>query len=208
MLAMSTGLRAGEILALQVRDIGNDRLYVRHSWNKWDTLKGTKTDKERSVPIIPSIRSSLLELARSNPHEVGPTTFVFWSGAAPSRPIEPDRLIDGLRAALLRLRVGENAMNDKAKLDAAKDYWKRRLVVFQSWRHYFAARMADRLEKRKVMLATGHSSGAVFDAYADHSNEEVFLEVEKAASAAFGKLLHFPAAASKDSEDSGRPAKA
>jgi hypothetical protein len=58
--------------------------------------------------------------------------------------------------------------------------------------------MADRLEKRKVMLATGHSHAAVFDAYADHSNEEVFHEVERAATSA---------AASKDSGDSGTPAK-
>ena len=50
MLAMSTGLRSGEVVALQVRDIGEDRLCIRHSWNKWDDLKGTKTDTERSVP--------------------------------------------------------------------------------------------------------------------------------------------------------------
>ena len=193
MLAMSTGLRAGEILALQVRDIGDDRLNIRHSWNKWDALKGTKTDKERTVPIIPSLRTSLLDLARSNPNEAGPSTFIFWSASNPERPMEPDRLIDGLRAALLRLKVSESDMKDKSKVKAAKEYWKRRLVVFHSWRHYFAARMADRLDKRKVMLATGHSDGVVFDAYADHSNEQVFHEVEKAATDVFGKLLHFPA---------------
>jgi integrase len=201
MLAMSTGLRAGEILALQVRDIGDDRLNIRHSWNKWDTLKGTKTDKERTVPIIPSIRTSLLDLARSNPNEAGPSTFVFWSASNPERPMDPDRLIDGLRAALLRLKVSESEMKDKSKVKAAKEYWKRRLVVFHSWRHYFAARMADRLEKRKVMLATGHSDGAVFDAYADHSNETVFHEVERAATDVFGKLLHFPALAPQDSRN-------
>jgi integrase len=32
-LAMCTGLRAGEILAIQVRDLGEDRLRVRHSWS-------------------------------------------------------------------------------------------------------------------------------------------------------------------------------
>jgi hypothetical protein len=44
-------------------------------------------------------------------------------------------------------------MKDSSKLQAAHDYWRSRRVVFHSWRHYFAARMADRLEKRKVMLA-------------------------------------------------------
>jgi hypothetical protein len=85
MLAMCTGLRAGEVVALQVRDIGADRLYIRHSWNRWDALKGTKTDTERSVPIIPSMRECLLDLSRRNPHGVGPTTFVFWSSVTPCR---------------------------------------------------------------------------------------------------------------------------
>ncbi len=49
MLAMTTGLRAGEALALRVRDVGADRLHIRHSWNKWDSLKGTKTDTDRFV---------------------------------------------------------------------------------------------------------------------------------------------------------------
>ncbi len=191
MLAMSTGLRAGEVVALQVRDIGEDRLCIRHSWNKWDELKGTKTDTERSVPIIPSIRESLRDLARRNPHGVGPTTFVFWSSGKPSRPMEADRLINGLQAALLRLTLSEDEMKDFSKLRPAREYWKSRRVVFHSWRHYFAARMADRLEKRKVMLATGHATGAVFDAYADHGTEETFREVEQAAQDAFGRLLQF-----------------
>ena len=113
--------------------------------------------------------------------------------------MEPDRLIDGLRAALLRLRLSENEMKDKSKVNATKKYWKRRLFVFHSWRHCFVARMADRLDKRKVMLATVDPDGAVFDAYADHGNEQVFHEVEKAATDVFGKLLHFPLVAPQES---------
>jgi hypothetical protein len=41
------------------------------------------------------------------------------------------------------------------------------------------------------MLATGHATGAVFDAYADHGTEETFREVEQAAQDAFGRLLQF-----------------
>ena len=93
MLAMTTGLRAGEVLAIQVRDISDDRIRVRHSWNRWDELKGTKTDNERSVPIIASMRDALLELAKRNPDGVGPTRFVFWTSRKPTRPVEPDRLV-------------------------------------------------------------------------------------------------------------------
>ncbi|MGA2480028.1 MAG: hypothetical protein ABSG63_14850 [Spirochaetia bacterium] len=41
--------------------------------------------------------------------------------------------------------------------------------------------MADRLEAWKVMSATGHTSGAVFEVYADHASEKVFQEVSAAA---------------------------
>jgi integrase len=190
-LAMSTGLRAGEVAALQVRDIGEDRLFVRHSWNNWDRLKGTKTDTERSVPIIPSIREALLDLARRNPHGVGPTTFVFWSTGNASRPMDVDRLIEGLHGALPRITLNDEQMKDEAKRKDAVDYWKGRKIAFHSWRHYYAARMADRLEKRKVMVATGHTDGSIFDVYADHIAEETFQEVRSVAAETFGKLLPF-----------------
>ncbi len=132
-------------------------------------------------------------LARRNPHSVGPTTFVFWNSGNPLHPMEADRLINGLRTAILRLTLSEKDRKDPSNLTAAIKYWKGRRVVFHSWRHYFAARMADRLEKRKVMLATGHATSAVFDAYADHATEEVLQEVEKAQEEAFGTLLKFPA---------------
>ena len=54
--------------------------------------------------------------------------------------------------------------------------------------------MADRLEAWKVMSATGHTSGAVFEVYADHASEKVFQEVSAAAADTFGKLVTFPAA--------------
>ena len=191
MLAMSTGLRAGEIVALQVRDIGDNRLFIRHSWNDWDKLKGTKTEAERTVPVLAAMRTALLDIARRNPNGIGPNSFVFWSSTSTRRPMQPERLLRALSAALLQLRLTDEELKDPTKVQFAHQYWAGRHVVFHSWRHFFASRMADRLEKRKVMLATGHANGAVFDAYADHGNEEIFREVEKAAGEAFAKLLHF-----------------
>ena len=37
-LAMHTGMRAGEIQALTVDDLGEDEIYVRRSWSKYDGL--------------------------------------------------------------------------------------------------------------------------------------------------------------------------
>ena len=92
---MSTGLRAGEVLALQVRDIGEDRLHVWHSWSGSDRLKAPKTNEERTVPLIGEVRTALLELARKNPHGMGPTAFIFWSTSMSDRPMDHAFLLDG-----------------------------------------------------------------------------------------------------------------
>ena len=192
LLAMSTGLRSGEVLAVQVRDIEEDRLRVRHSWSDQDKLKGTKTGEERAVPLLPEVRTAMVELARKSPHGIGPTAFVFWSTERSDRPMDAHPLLEEMKAALVRLKLSEEELKEPQKVQEAADYWKSRHVVFHSWRHYYAARMADRLESRKVMLATGHANEAVFRAYADHGTEEVFREVRTAAAEVFGKLIPFP----------------
>ncbi len=52
LIAMCTGLRAGEIRALRICDFGEDRLYVRHSWSDFEhKLKSPKNSCERQVPL-------------------------------------------------------------------------------------------------------------------------------------------------------------
>ena len=67
-LAMTTGIRMGEILALRKNDIGAERLFIRHSWSPLDGLKSTKTGIEREVPLLPEIRTLLFTLLLQNPH--------------------------------------------------------------------------------------------------------------------------------------------
>ena len=45
MLAMVTGMRAGEIQGLRVQDLGKDCLYIRHSWNRLTNSKQLKPMK-------------------------------------------------------------------------------------------------------------------------------------------------------------------
>jgi integrase len=176
---------------MSLDNIDTDRLRIRHSWSNLDGLKSPKTGEERTVPLIETVREALLTLAKKNPHGVGPSTFVYWSSDRDNRPMDFHCLLDGLKDALLRLMLTEEDLKDQAKVQKAMEYWKIRRVVFHSWRHYFAARMADQIESRKAMLATGHKGKAVFDAYADHSTEEIFGEVRAVAMETFGRLLPF-----------------
>ena len=52
-------MRAGEIQALTVDDFGEDEIYFRRRWSKYDGLKFCKNGEERSVPKIK--RMSLLK---------------------------------------------------------------------------------------------------------------------------------------------------
>jgi integrase len=186
-LAATTGLRVGEVLALRREDITERWLWVRHSFSLKDGLKGTKTGTERRVPLLPEVRARLLELAENIPRD----GFLF-AGRDARTPMLANDILRGLHDALVRLSLagGYERASRKEKLDALES-WKARRITFHSWRHYFAARMADRLEARTVMLATGHSSESVFRGYADHAREVDFLRVENAAREAFGAILPF-----------------
>lgn len=51
--------------------------------------------------------------------------------------------------------------------------------------------MADRLDERTVMLATGHKTASMHQHYADHVLEEQIRKVGAAAAEAFGNVLPY-----------------
>ena len=172
LLACTTGLRRCEILALRLEDIDESVLYVRHSWSPYDGLKVPKNGCTRKVPLLPEVRRRLLELAAENPH--GTNGFVFHGNLA-DKPVDRSVLLNGLHNTLSSIGI-----------DADE-----RGIVFHSWRHYYAARMADRMTADQVSRVTGHKSRAVFDAYSDHITEKNLEEVGRIGAEVFGNLLQF-----------------
>lgn len=98
-LAFYTGMRQGEIAALQVQDIGVDRIYIRHSWSKYDGLKETKTNECREIKIPTKLREALIFQASLNPHNEGLKGFIFF-GLKPSQPTDPKNWLKYLHRAL------------------------------------------------------------------------------------------------------------
>lgn len=175
LVAMTCGLRAGEILGLQVCDIGENRLHVRHSWSTFEGLKSTKNGKERVVPLLPFVRLEVLRLARSNPFGWDPERFVFY-GNLPDRPVVINVIHDAFKKALARIGISESLR-------------KERNIVFHSWRHYYAKVVADRVDQRKAQLALGHITAAMTEHYANHRTEGDLLAVELALGNAFSSVL-------------------
>jgi len=175
LVAMTCGLRMGEVLALRKCDIAENRLMVRHSWSVFDGLKSPKNGKTRVVPLLPAVRRELIKLANSNPFGLDPERFIFY-GNLSDRPVVENVILDGFKDALAKIRISEALR-------------KERNIVFHSWRHYYAKVIADRVEQRQAQLALGHMTAAMTTYYADHKTESDLAAIEHAAADAFGSCL-------------------
>jgi integrase len=175
MLAMVTGMRAGEIKALRVQDIGKDCLYIRHSFNNRDGLKTTKNNESRTVELpFPGLIAELIGIAKQNPHGVSMDTFVFWAEMRKNKPIEERLLLNDLRAALIQTGMSK---------ESAAAY------TFHGWRHYFTAYMRERVNEKLLQKQTGHKTLVMLDHYAGHTITGDRERIREAQVAVFGGLL-------------------
>ncbi len=114
LITMTIRARAGEILALRISDVATDRLHIHHSWSRDDRLKSTKTGEERSVPLLPNVRSELRELIESNPFGKDSELFIFY-GPDRSAPMSHNTLRRGLAEALVDVTLNKRDRKKASK---------------------------------------------------------------------------------------------
>ncbi|MFP3089181.1 tyrosine-type recombinase/integrase [Treponema sp. TIM-1] len=175
MLAMVSGMRAGEIQGLRVQDLGKDCLYVRHSWNRQDGLKTTKTNESRVAEVpFPGLMRELLTLAVHNPHRQSMDGYVFWAEQKADKPMEQAIFNRTLREALVRTGMSEKS---------AKVY------TFHGWRHYFTSYMRERVNEKLLKQQTGHKTLDMLDHYSGHRLVGDREKIREAQIETFGNLL-------------------
>jgi integrase len=175
MLAAVTGLRAGEIQGLQTQDLGEDCLYVRHSWNYRDGLKTTKNNEPRIVEVpFPYIINELLNLAYQNPHGSGMDSYIFWSTRLASRPMDAIPFVTGLRDALVKTGMSKKSSE---------------VYVFHGWRHFFTTYMRGRVTDKLLQSQTGHKVIPMLDHYSDHHLVVDRELIQQAQKDVFGALI-------------------
>lgn len=151
LLAMTTGLRHGEIIALQKQDVFPDHLVITHSYDSNYGLKDTKTHKSREVIIHPLIYKLMCDIT---PEE----GFIF-SLQGGKRPVSPKIFGMALKKALI-------------KLGLTKEEIKERNITFHSWRHFANTVMRARnVPDPVVQSITGHSTAQMTEHYS-HFNLE------------------------------------
>jgi integrase len=180
MLAAVTGMRNGEIVALQFQDLGTDCIYVQNSYNSEDKMKSTKNNEDRIVHIpFPELMNGLIEIAKQNPWGVSPTSLVFWSTTRSKVPMQGRSFCVELRKAMVK--VGFTA-DEAAKYD------------FHGWRHFFTSYMIRLLDKKLLKSQTGHKTDVMLAHYADHEIEGEKEIIHAKEREVFAGLLPEPAA--------------
>ena len=147
LLASKTGMRIGEIVALQKQYVFKDHILVAHTWDIKYGLKDTKNHKSREVPVSEDVYSLLFNLAKN--HTEG--DFIFSENGGKS-PIQRTQVGQLLNTALKNIGIGE-------------DERKKRYLSFHSWRHYV-----------NTLLITGGVPKSVVQSIIGHVNDDAMTE--------------------------------
>ncbi len=151
LLAATTGMRLGELQALQFGDVRETYIDVIHSWERKFGIKSTKTNEPRFVITFSRtekwLKSLIDESTNKDEH-----AFVFPSQENPRAPITHKSIVKQFYSSLEKIGVTEAIRKDRA-------------ITFHGWRHFFISTMRNRLPDWKLRILTGHKSSEMTDHY-------------------------------------------
>ena len=174
MIAMLTGMRQGEILALRKMDLGKNCIYVKHSWNAEEGLKSTKNGEQRTVVFpFPQLTEKMLELVEKNPFDSSMEAFIFW-GAVPGKPIDKRVFYLKFKNQLKKIGFSDNEI---------KNY------CFHSWRHFYTTYMAEAVNQKALQSQTGHKTIEMLEHYSNHQIQSDIDQIQNAQIEQFGEIV-------------------
>ena len=148
LLAMSTGMRLGEIRGLQHEDIHEGFVHITHNYQDLEGIKPPKWGSVRDVPLPMKTEALLRELMAENPWNDG---FVFY-GVQPRTPPSSTLFREQYDLALRAIGI-------------TKEEQRRRNLTFHGHRHWFNSMMRGKVDDYALRRLTGHSSAAMTEKY-------------------------------------------
>lgn len=165
-----TGMRIGEIEALQEEDLDRERniIHVNHSWSTVAGLKTTKNGKTRKTfPISLILMNEIAEYSKMNKNN----PFVFSAKKSNDKPLSRNDIGEAFNKALNAIGISEEER-------------KRRVIVFHSLRHGFVSNaLASGVSFDIVEKGAGHLTKAMTEHYTHETEkaQEKFIEATKQA---------------------------
>jgi integrase len=144
LLAASSGMRLGEVQGLQVEDVFDTYVQVRHNLERGGFgIKDTKTHHERSIPLPHYVLRELKNLTK------GKTSgFVF--------------SLDGGKNVVAYTTITRSFFGALYAIGISEKERKKRNITFHGWRHYFNSRLrAAGIADSKIQMLTGHKTLAM-----------------------------------------------
>lgn len=153
LLAATTGMRQGEVLALRIEDIHNGYITVAHSWDsRYEGLKPTKTKRIREIPLTTKTARWLLRITSGRQ-----SGFVFSLNG--ERPIYYKIITKAFYEALGKIGITEAER-------------RRRCLNFHSLRHFFNSSMRGKIPDAILRQLTGHSTEEMTEHYSHFRLED------------------------------------
>ena len=185
-IASQTVMRIGEIRALRICDVFEDRINVQHNWSENDGGQTcTKNRANRTIPILPELYHEINKYMRQEKLTDNLANLLF-PGKKEGKPYSHKQINKEFYLMLEKLGISETERTDLN-------------IVFHSWRHYGAKHLAENTDRNTGMAILGHKTPRLFDRYANHTDKETFEKMIKAVKASFGgknvdkpKLISFP----------------
>lgn len=142
-IAATTGMRVGEIMALQLEDIHDDHIMVRHSYAVLSKLKSTKSSHKRPVPCMPSTIRKIRTMAR-----ISGSRWIFSLDG--NEPISHSTV-----AKYMHMIMNECGID-----------WESRNLGFHSLRHFLNTQLSlSGVAPEKIRAIIGHDSEEMTEHY-------------------------------------------
>jgi integrase len=172
-IASQAAARIGEIRALRVCDIFEDRINIQHSWSDDDGgLKCTKNRTTRTIPILPDLYQEIVNYMKQEKLTMNLNNLLF-PGKKKEKPYSHKQINKEFYLMLEKLGISETERINSN-------------IVFHSWRHYGAKHLAENTDRNTGMAILGHKTPNLFDRYSNHTDKETFSKMTKAIQDCFG----------------------
>ncbi len=169
LIAYTTGLRQGEILALQKCSIEDNYINVKYNWDRKYGLKSPKYNSNRIIPLPSFTKTCIDNYILKN--GITDDEMLLFHGEDFYKAIDHKAVNKHFKKALEKTDLDLSTLN----------------ITFHSWRHTFNTIMRGNISDEKLRKITGHKSEAMTDHYT-HYNNEAFNDVRIAENKIFEEI--------------------